>query len=93
MSKPPLLRGSRHFALRCSDRLGRADGSSPGDRRRHGLDAGFGGRCGPLLCKLPGLGRPGDRDHIEETAALTANITGNDCPCPVDRREAPLIAA
>jgi hypothetical protein len=42
-AEPSLLRGSRHLAVRRSDGLGCTDPPSPGYRRRHGLDPGFGG--------------------------------------------------
>jgi len=44
VTEPPLLGGSRDVALCSGDGVGGADGPSPGDRRRYGLDPGF-GRC------------------------------------------------
>ena len=64
-AEPPLLRGGRDFALRGGDRLGGADGPSAGDRRRHGLDAGFGRRLGLCSAIRPDLGRASDRDDLD----------------------------
>ena len=42
-AEPPLLRGRRDISLRCGDRLGSANGPSPGHRGRDGFDLGSSG--------------------------------------------------
>jgi NADPH:quinone reductase-like Zn-dependent oxidoreductase len=64
-SKPPFLRGRRHLALCCGDRVGRADRPSQGQRRRYRLDAGFRGSVGICAAVCPAPGRAGDRDDLD----------------------------
>ena len=62
--------------LRCGDGVGGADGPSPGNRRRHGLDAGFRGRFGLCTAVCPGLGRPSDRDDLDRGKGRAAQGPG-----------------
>ena len=75
-AKPPVLRGSRHLALRRSDRLGSTDRPSPGHRRGYRPDPGFRGCFGLCAAIRPGLGRSGDRDDFDRREGRAAQGAG-----------------
>src|SRR3984893_12748432 len=62
--------------MRRGDRLGGADQTPSSDRRRHGLDAGFGGRFGLCIAICPGPGRPSDRDNLDRGKAERLKALG-----------------
>jgi len=75
-ARPSVLRGSRHPAMCRGDRLGSADGPSPGYRGRHRPDAAFGGSFGVCAAIRPDLGRSGDRDDLERGEAERLEALG-----------------
>ena len=81
LSEEPLVHLPSHLSFEdltmcCGDRLGSLDRSSSGYRRRHGLDAGFGGRFGLCAAIRPAFGCPSDRHDLDSGKSRKAQGTG-----------------